>query len=538
MQIAVIDALARARGERYATFDIVGSGPRSVAGISEEFGEVSFYPYEKATGRTSELLRADIVMISAMSSDFIALCKIVTKLRNRNFKGYIIAGGPISFEYAKLLREGTVDVVVVGEAEIPLRELLLRISRGEHGSLDSIPALAYRGPGGLVKLTSRHVHTPKEVLSSIRPWTRVDQAFEHPQIYRFYVEVVRGCSNFQRPMIRLPRTSCVECLRCKSQVLEERLECPAGILPGCGFCGVPYMFGPPRSREPRSIIKEVSDLVSHGARRIVLSAPDFLDYGRDELVKGPLTNPCYPPANVDAIEKLLNELASLEEVKGGKIAIMIENIKACLVNEDVGKILGRYLKGTTIHIGLETGCDWFNERVLGKPITVEHVIKASKILKDHGLRPYIYLMYALPAATREVYLETLKAVERLGKIPVEKITLYKYVNLPATAFEELLPDSKSHREYITRLKRLVDRYNMIAKRDLIGKGIEVFLLEEGKRTYGYPVKHGPVVFVKKTMKRRVSGCKGLVKVVSVNSRFVRGILISILECPERPRISQ
>ncbi|MEM1843855.1 MAG: B12-binding domain-containing radical SAM protein, partial [Desulfurococcaceae archaeon] len=70
MQIAVIDALARARGERYATFDVVGSGPRIVAGISEEFGEVSFYPYEKATGRTSELLRADIVMISAMSSDF------------------------------------------------------------------------------------------------------------------------------------------------------------------------------------------------------------------------------------------------------------------------------------------------------------------------------------------------------------------------------------------------------------------------------------------------------------------------------------
>lgn len=530
MWIAVVDALARARGERYATFDVVGSGPRIVAGISEEFGDVKFYPYEKAVRRIPVLLKSDIVMISAMSSDFTALYKLVVKLRSRDFNGYIIAGGPISFEYTKLLKEGIVDMVIVGEAEIALKELLSRISKGEYSSLNSVPALAYRKPDGLIELTSRHVYTPKEVLSTIKPWTRVDQAFEYPQVYRFYVEVVRGCSNFQRPMIKLPRTSCIECLKCKSAVLEDRLECPVGILPGCGFCSVPYMFGPPRSRETSSIVKEVSELVSHGARRIVLSAPDFLDYGRDELVKGPLTNPCYPPANIDAIEELLNELTSLEEVRRSKTAIMIENIKACLVNEDVGKVLGRYLKGTTVHIGLETGCNWFNEKVLGKPITVEHVVNASRILKDCGLRPYIYLMYALPAATEEVYLETLKAVEKLGKIPVEKITLYKYTNLPATAFEELPPDNRSYGALIAQLKKFVDKYNLVVKRDLIGKKIEVFLLEEGKRVYGYPVKHGPVVFVERTVKEQVSGCRGLVKVIDVNSRFVQGVLISILEC--------
>lgn len=529
--VAVIDALARSKGKRYATFDVVGSGPRVVAGIVSEFCDVTFYPYEKSIVKTRELIEKDAVLISAMSTDFHAVHRLVSMLRRNGFKGTVIVGGPISFEYTKLLREIPVDIVVVGEAEIPLRVLFSALKRNE-GSLDSVPALAFKEGGDKIKLTSRHVYTPKEVLSSVKPWTSVDRAFDHPQVYRFYVEVVRGCSNFYRPMIRTPPLNCVECFRCRSPSLEDRVKCPVNIPPGCGFCSVPYMFGPPRSRYVKSIVREVSELVSHGARRIVLSAPDFLDYGREELVKGLLTDPCFPPANTNAIENLLCELASIEEVSRGKVVIMIENVKACLVNEETGKVLGTYLKGTTVHIGLETGCNWFNEKVLGKPITLEHVIRAVKVLREYGLRPYVYLMYAIPMATREVYLETRKALHELSRHGVEKITLYRYINLPGTAFEAFQPTTKDHEDIIRELKDTVNKYNLASKRKLVGEKLEVFLLETKRGTYGYPVKHGPVVFVKKTTCKNLSGCRGLVKVTDVSSRFVKGVLISVLECLE------
>ncbi|MEM1832442.1 MAG: B12-binding domain-containing radical SAM protein, partial [Desulfurococcaceae archaeon] len=76
LRIAVIDALARATGKRYSTFDVVGAGPRVVAGIVEKYAEVRFYPYESALNFLLEVSRNDVVMISAMSTDFLAVSKL------------------------------------------------------------------------------------------------------------------------------------------------------------------------------------------------------------------------------------------------------------------------------------------------------------------------------------------------------------------------------------------------------------------------------------------------------------------------------
>jgi len=55
-----------------------------------------------------------------MSSDYNALGKILGKIRSHNYKGRVIVGGPISFEYEKILSNLPVDYVVIGEGEIPL----------------------------------------------------------------------------------------------------------------------------------------------------------------------------------------------------------------------------------------------------------------------------------------------------------------------------------------------------------------------------------------------------------------------------------
>jgi len=535
----VIDALARASGERYSTFDVVGVGPRVVAGVLEEFEETLLLPYERVISNIEIVRNFDAIFISAMSSDYRAVRKIVNIIQNW-FRGPIVIGGPLSFEYKRVLVELKVDYVIVGEAEIPLRLLIQCLKRGGGECLESVPALAFKRDNRVV-ITSKHVYTPKNVLSAIKPWTKVDQSYRPTWIYRFYVEVLRGCSNFCRPLIRVSEFNCALCMKCRSPVYAERIYCPSGITPGCGFCSVPLMSGYPRSRRVGSVVSEIEELIKHGARRIVLSAPDFLDYGRDELVEDILTDPCNPPANLDAVESLLNSVYSIEEVKSGRVVVMIENIKACLVSEEVAKTLGKYLRGTTVHIGLETGCDWFNDRVLGKPISVKQVIDACKLLKSAGLRPYVYLMYDLPLATRDVYLKTLESVKALSQIGVEKITLYKYVKLPATAFEKLrVENSSSLRDVVAELKKLVNKYNTAMKRDLIGKRIEVYVVKTERGLYGYPVKHGPVVVISSRTAPRLdlSGCRCIVEIVDISKRAVRGRLISVLECPQELGVSQ
>ncbi|MEM1921382.1 MAG: radical SAM protein [Desulfurococcaceae archaeon] len=536
IKFLVIDALARASGSRYATHDVVGAGPRIVAGIIEHYGyNVDLKAYELFIENEVDLREYDAILVSIMSSDKGALEKILFKLNKYNYTGLVIVGGPASFEYEVLLREfKRIDYVVVGEGEIPLIKILEKpnvlIDRNPD-ELFNIPALAYRTSKGIV-LTTNRIHTPIDLLNSIKPWIRIDESYRFHKALRYYVEVLRGCSNYARPLIKgIDSLNCIDCLTCRSGDFGKRLYCPVDIPPGCGFCSVPYMFGPPRSRSIDSIVEEVVELVKHGARRIVLSAPDFLDYGREYFVKpNPLTDPCKPPANVEIIERLLDELTSKSICRDNNVVISVENIKACLVDEEVARVLGKYLKNTTIHIGLETGCNWYNDYVLGKPITVEQVLNAIKLLVRNGLRPYIYLMYGLPFANRKVYSDTVEFVKKLSKMGVEKITLYKYVNLPGTAFQKIKPCIDEYRDQIIYLKKIVNRFNLEAKKKFLNKEIDVYLVYSKGKYYGYPVKHGPVVFVKGVNKSDYSNCRAIVRITEISERFLWGRLISIVNC--------
>lgn len=533
----VVDALARAFGERYSTFDVVGAGPRVVAGILEGYGvKTVLKTYEEVRSNPRLYLRSDIVLISAMTTDHVALEKLVKTMREKGYMGPVIVGGPISFEYHKLLEEGLADIVIIGEAEIPLEKMFndeavtkAIISKTFVG-LEKIPSIAFK-KNNKVTVTSRHIYTPPQKLSRLKPWVKIDQSYSFYWILRYYVEVVRGCSNFHRPLVSgVGGLNCTRCMQCYSHDLKLRLKCPTGIPPGCGFCSVPYQFGWVRSRSIDGIIKEIKGLISHGAERIVLSAPDFLDYGREKIVEPkPLTDPCKPPVNIDMIGKLLEEIYRIKQVSEGKVRIFIENIKACLVDEEIARLLGRYFQGTPIHIGLETG-DYEYNKLIGKPISPEQVIIAVRLLKKHGLRPYVYLMYGLPLMDRRVYEKTITIVDKLMDAGVEKITLYRFIPLPFTAFKDIKSSLENVEDLIHVLKKKVNEYNYKQKAKLKGKTIQVYLVFSKGKYYGYPVLHGPTVFVRGLKNPRFSGCLAEVEITDIAPRFVWGRFLRILRC--------
>ncbi len=538
LKAIVIDLLARASGGKYTSFDVVGAGPRVVAGVVESLGiEVDLASYEKAL-KSVDFTEYDLVMASAMSSDLGSLRRILRRAFIRNRDAIRLVGGPISAEFYELmLKLPELDLVVVGEAEETLSTLLTKglssLIQREFNELSNTDGIAYRAGSGVV-FTGFPKYTSEEVLNSVKPFTRVSEAYDNTWIYRFYVEVVRGCSNFSRPMVSPgSNRACLRCYNCRSDDLLKRLECPAKIMPGCGFCSVVAVHGPPRSRVQDSIVSEVRELIRHGARRIVLSAPDFLDYGRNWLVKPrPLTHPCMPKANLEALERLLEEISNISEVSSGEVRIFVENVKACLIDGETAELLGTYLKGTPVNIGLETCVDRFNDEVLGKPITLREVIRGVKLLRKYGVRPYVYLMYYLPYIDREIYLKTISTIPKLFKAGVEKVTLYKFTPLPLTLFELLKPSIGECSELVEELKAFVKRFNALAKKTYLGKFIEVFTLVIEGRAYGYPVDHGPVVFINDSSKLR-SGCVATVRITDVRSRHVVGELINVKKCYER-----
>ncbi|MFQ6053916.1 MAG: radical SAM protein, partial [Candidatus Bathyarchaeia archaeon] len=427
------------------------------------------------------------------------------------------------------------DLAVIGEGEEVLEELL---DIGlEHGRLPNVEEL---GPllgvayleGEAVRFNGLRPTMGREAYDGLTPSTGAVRDYPLHFAARVYVEVLRGCSNYTRAGLTLPEGACSGCGRCRSGGLEERYDCPFGVPPGCGYCSGPSLYGPPRSRSTGKICREVRELLAEGVRRIVLSAPDFLDYGRDLLVDPePLTDPRHPEPNYGALEDLLSSLAALTEISEGDASLMIENVKGCLVTERAARLLGSYLPGTPVNIGLETGSEGHCLQ-LGRPSTPEENLRAVRRLKRSGLKPYVYFIHGLPGQSSETVDKTVDAIAESVGAGASRIILYRFQPLPMSAFSgqpSAPPASKdglSNRIYKAALEA-----NRSLKEELLGRRLRVVVAEPYDRDrrfhVAYPLKHGPVVLVEGAEGREEEEVLDIVVTGVVSDRMVRGRLVGV-----------
>ncbi len=492
MDAVVLDCLATGdRLRRVSTLDAIGVGPRLVLGMLKKMGyDAALVPCSEVRKRASLIRRARYVLVSGMSTDLGSMERV-----RRFWVGKpSLAGGPSSVDYDRLLRIGY-DYVVVGEAELPLPRLMKRLDEEDDAS--GVPNVAWMSDKGPVRNPGPpYVREPH--LWRFSPDVEAVKSYPGWWGARVYVEVVRGCSNFFRPTLRLADgRKCIFCDVCRTGSLRARRYCPINIPPGCGYCSVPALFGPARSRPLRSIVDEVRDLLDMGVMRIVLSAPDILDYGRDWLVRPePLTDPRNPPPNLEALDALLSSVTDHPRVRNGDAYILVENIKPNLVNEEVAKLLGKYLRGTPAHIGLETG-DEEHHKALGRPSTVSEVIKAVKLLREAGLVPYVYVIHGLPGESEKTIRNTVKAMERVREAGTEHITLYRFTPLKGTAFEGFPRPPPAVKSVAKPLYETVHRINRVANAAYVGRVVKVVGVARSRdHVVSYMLPHGPVVHVK------------------------------------------
>jgi radical SAM superfamily enzyme YgiQ (UPF0313 family) len=527
----IVDALAYGRGKRRATRDVIGAGPRSIAGVLESTGiEPRVAPVEEALGIAFNHSAYDLLMVSGMTSDLRTVRKMVTRWRKES-EGPTLIGGPVASD-VEVLRRVDADIAVTGEGEATMLELLsLGLNEGiipGEDALSSVKGIIYRTDAGTQVNPLRPRMSRKEY-DELTPSTRTISSYPLFRASRVYVEALRGCSNYHRAQGVLPEETCEACNLCRSGGLETRYDCPHGVPPGCGYCSVPSLFGPPKSRSVEKMQEEIERLLREGVRRVVLSAPGFLDYGRDLLVEPePLTDPRSPPPNYDALKRLLSRLSELAPIAEGEASLMIENLKGDLVTERAAKVLGRYLSGTPVNIGFETGSD-IHSRQIGRSSTPAENLNAVRRLRKAGLKPYVYFVNGLPGQNEGTVKATVSAIDDSVSAGASRIILYRFQPLPMSAFQDLPRAPPAARDPLSSLVRdAAVKANSRLKEKLIGSRIRVVVAEPYLRDrrfhVAYPMLHGPVVLVE-----RAQGLEGEVVDVEVSGvasdRIVIGTLV-------------
>lgn len=102
-----------------------------------------------------------------------------------------------------------------------------------------------------------------------------------------------------------------------------------GCSHGCSFCIIPKLRGPFRSRNPDSVVKEVSNLAAQGVKEINLIAQDTTMYGRDLSPPAQLSLLLQRLAKVTGIEWIRLLYANPHQISEALIKVMEEEKALC-----------------------------------------------------------------------------------------------------------------------------------------------------------------------------------------------------------------
>lgn len=493
--VLIVDALSSGTGRRESSRDSIGCGPRSIAGVFEKHDiRCRIKRAEDLLLQKGTLRQYQHLAITAMTMDVPVVRGLINGWRRLESHGRVLLGGPIASDPQHVLRELKPDVLVVGEGERTLGELITKGYLDGETDLSTVKGLGYCDSGTCFITASRPLLSSQEIWDDYRPSTTRIVDYPAYQASKVYVEMLRGCSNFRRTVMKLPDgRQCSDCGNCDSDDYATRMDCPEGIPPGCGFCSVPATWGPPRNRSAESIVRETTELLDAGVRRIVLEAPDFLDYMRGQN----LTDPCEPPANLEAISELLDSLAIIPQIADGSAHLGIENMKACLLTDAAGETISRHLKGISPNIGIETGSAEHLRRI-GKCGTPDDAVRAVRVASAHGMHPFVYLIYGLPGETDETVRESIRLMKDVSREGAERIILYGFRPLPRSAFEHFQSSSVSN-ELGRRMRKAAETINRTKKTEYIGRIVQGVAAEPSWTKHGhtmvYPLEEGPIISV-------------------------------------------
>ncbi len=302
--------------------------------------------------------KADIYIINTCTVTNIADKKsrqILHRARRMNPEAIVVAMGCyVEAGEERVLYDQGIDILIGNEKKNKVLTILEQYIRGEKEGKDSLKE--------------------EESIENVKKYG--DMFLEETKTHtRAYIKIQDGCNQF------------------------------------CSYCIIPYVRGRVRSREKKSILKEVENLAKKNYKEIVLTGIHLSSYGSD--LEGGKKG-----------ESLLDLIEALHNIEGLK-RIRLGSLEPGIIKEEFVKKLKGYNKLCPhFHLSLQSGCDATLKRMDRQYTTGEYYEKVN-LLREEFFDPAITtdVIVGFPKETEEEFQTT---YEFLEKICLYEMHVFKY----------------------------------------------------------------------------------------------------------------
>ncbi|GAB4309099.1 MAG: methyl-coenzyme M reductase glutamine C-methyltransferase [Methanobacteriaceae archaeon] len=328
-------------------------GAMLIAGILKDLG----YNVKLQKG-FKENITTDVVFISIQST--IHLLKYQKDIER--IDGFKIIGGPVSQSPELIYKYLNPDLVVVGEGESIINDIIKIIEHEkflDKNSLKRIKGIAFKEEENII------INEPQSPITLN-----------------------------ERSLPLIPDDISSESIRGANVYIETHRGCPGN----CGFCQVPSFFGRDiRSRPMGEILLEVKEFLKKGARRIAISGGTGTLYGSRK----------FRGVDENKFIELIHEISKLTQPEN----LTIPDIRVDMISEDILEAIQNYTNGW-IFFGIESG----SENILKsmkKGITLEQIRNSIELARSYGVKVAGSFIVGYPGETEEDFDATLDLADEL-----------------------------------------------------------------------------------------------------------------------------
>jgi tRNA-2-methylthio-N6-dimethylallyladenosine synthase len=250
----------------------------------------------------------------------------------------------------------------------------------------------------------------------------------------------------------------------------------------CTFCVVPFTRGRERSRDPQSILNEVSDLVSKNYKEITLlgqNVDSYLWYGGG-LKKDFKNASEMEKATATSFSDLLGMVAEAHP----KLRIRFSTSNPQDMTEDVLHTMAKHHNICNyIHLPFQSGSTRILKEMNRQHTREEYLELIDKVLEIiPGCAISQDIITGFPTETEEDHQETLSLME---SVKFYFGYMFKYSERPGTMAARKLEDDVSEEIKKRRLTEIVDaqlRHSAYNTKQYIGKTVEILIERESKKS--------------------------------------------------------
>ena len=245
----------------------------------------------------------------------------------------------------------------------------------------------------------------------------------------------------------------------------------------CGYCIIPQLRGPYKSRKIENIVKEAKELAQKGVNEIVLIAQDTTSYGKDIYGK-------------PSLKELLIELNKIEELSWIRIMYTYPSFITDELLETINKLdkVVKYIDIPLQHVS-KNMLEAMNRPVIDNKKLIK---KIRKLIPSVAIRTTFIVGY--PGETEEDFQELYNFIKEMK---IDKLGIFEFSREKNTKAYKLKPQipSKIKKQRKKQLMELQQQVSKEINNKLIGKKLDCIVeaINENGTVVGRTYKDAPEV---------------------------------------------